>query len=72
LHEGNPVVAPFINSFGLAPQVLISGFLCFVLWWYARRGGATLVLVLASVRWVVVANNAFQLAASNHLIGVVW
>jgi Domain of unknown function (DUF5658) len=68
LREGNPVVAPFISEFGLAPQVAVSVLLCYVLWWYARRGGAKLVLLLAAIRWLVVANNAFQLASANHVI----
>ena len=66
LHEGNPVAAPFIKTYGLGPQVLVSVVLCAVLCWYASRGGAKLVLGLAIVRWIVVANNLLQLMMANH------
>lgn len=67
LQEGNPIVSPTIGAFGLLPQVAVSAFLCYVLCWYARRGGAKLVVVLAALRWFVVANNIFQLGSTNHL-----
>jgi len=70
LREGNPVIAPFISAFGLLPQVGISLLLCAVLWWYATRGGTKLVLVLAGIRWLVVLNNALQLAQANHFLAV--
>lgn len=66
LQEGNPVAAPLINSYGLMPQVFVSALLCGMLWWYASRGGSKLVLILACIRWAVVANNLIQLAAANH------
>ncbi|GEM_PF-3980517 len=67
LHEGNPIVAPFVSKYGLLPQLALSAALCSVLWWYAVRGGSKLVYVLAGLRWIVVGNNAFQLATTNHL-----
>ncbi len=66
LREGNPLVAPFINQYGLIPQVGVSIVLCAVLWWYARRGGAKLVYALAFIRWSVVASNVYQLANTSH------
>lgn len=70
LREGNPVVAPFITSYGILPQVAISAILCSLLWWYATRGGTKLVYVLATLRWVVVASNVFQLAQANHFLAL--
>ncbi len=70
LHEGNPIVAPFINQYGILPQVLVSAVICSALWWYAVRGGAKLVYVLAVVRWAVVGSNAVQLANSAHVLGL--
>lgn len=70
LHEGNPIVAPFINQYGILPQVLVSVVICSALWWYAVRGGAKLVYVLAVVRWLVVGSNAWQLASSAHALGI--
>ena len=66
LHEGNPVMAPFIGTFGLGPQVVVSIGLCAVLTWYASRGGGRLVYVLAFVRWIVVLNNILQLIMANR------
>lgn len=71
LREGNPIIAPSISAFGLAPQLVVSAFLCYVLWWYAQRGGAKLVIVLAAIRWFVVVNNIVQLAGANHVLGIV-
>jgi hypothetical protein len=70
LHEGNPIVAPFINQYGILPQILVSAVICSALWWYAVRGGAKLVYLLAVVRWVVVGSNAMQLANSAHVLGL--
>ena len=66
LHEGNPVAAPFIHTYGIGLQILVSAFICAVLWWYASRGGAKLVYVLAIIRWLVVLNNVMQLIIANH------
>ncbi|HZT97216.1 MAG TPA: DUF5658 family protein [Chloroflexota bacterium] len=68
LREGNPLVAPFVNQYGLLPQVAVSIVLCSVLWWYARRGGTKLVFALAIIRWGVVASNVYQLANAGHLL----
>ena len=66
LKEGNPAAAPFINAYGLGPQILVSLFICGVLCWYASRGGTKLVWILAAIRWLVVVNNVVQLALANH------
>lgn len=65
LREGNPVAAPFINAYGLGPQILVSIFLCGVLGWYASKGGVKLVVILAVIRWIVVFNNLIQLYRAN-------
>lgn len=71
LNEGNPVVAPMVNQYGLLPQVAISAVICGALWWYASRGGSKLVYVLAGIRWLVVANNALQIAQGNHVLALI-
>lgn len=69
LHEGNPIVAPFINAYGIVPQIGVSAILCAVLWWYAARGGRKLVYVLALLRWTVVASNLMLVMQANHFAG---
>jgi hypothetical protein len=68
LHEGNPVVGPLIQRYGILPQVAVSAGLCSILYWYAVRGGSKLVYALAFLRWLVVANNLGQLLVSAILL----